>query len=522
MQACIKVIPTKAIGVGTQTVTGVQDKDGNNFVGKFFMFFSIGHAVNDLSYQGHFSQNAVEWNIGIDTTTQSGSMSGADRTQFSTLKQASTAQSTNSSILGLWSDAFFGGVIYRKAYVSAVSSGQFDITYTQNDATSDDLIAVILGGSDLDITYNADISNETVTTTTTPHGVFCQRAPFISTSAGTNGTVATGGNDLNFGWDTLAGTPGSAAIFVPLDAENHRRQETDRMYLVNGSAAAPSVTTWGPTSYTITGGSPTLSGYQIAFSGASTTSNSGSFNQSATTGSQVIDLGVPKPRFVMLLSTGRVTTSGDDNTKAEMSFAWVTPTSQVGFWTAETTVHGAAVGARIVSDSTALRFGTPNGGSTTFNSVASVTSLAEDGNLTLNWTSVDGTAREILFFVIGDAPNAANLTVIKEVSVGNGEAVSFDIAAGGGLSPTTLSLADGESYTFGGVAAGSGYSIIETPPENWIVTYNVSNGSPNTNITMAGEDVTVTVTNAYVGPRSRLNKWGLYQFNVKIRKEQGA
>lgn len=78
---------------------------------------------------------------------------------------------------------------------------------------------------------------------------------------------------------------------------------------------------------------------------------------------------------------------------------------------------------------------------------------------------------------------------------------SFAFTAGGGLSPGTFNLKNGETRTYTSVAPGT-YSIVETADSNYITTYVVSNdpSNDNTNIQVAaGETVTVTVTNTRKG-----------------------
>lgn len=73
---------------------------------------------------------------------------------------------------------------------------------------------------------------------------------------------------------------------------------------------------------------------------------------------------------------------------------------------------------------------------------------------------------------------------------------AFPIVAGGGLAPDGFNIYDAESFQYTQVPVGSGYSIVETVPAGWEVSYEVSNGSPHTNIAVAdGEIVTVIVTN---------------------------
>jgi Prealbumin-like fold domain len=74
---------------------------------------------------------------------------------------------------------------------------------------------------------------------------------------------------------------------------------------------------------------------------------------------------------------------------------------------------------------------------------------------------------------------------------------SFSFTAGGGLSPTSFSLKNGETKTYAGVNPGSGYTLAETVPTGWDLTSaTCDDGSPVTNIDVsAGETVTCTFTN---------------------------
>jgi hypothetical protein len=69
------------------------------------------------------------------------------------------------------------------------------------------------------------------------------------------------------------------------------------------------------------------------------------------------------------------------------------------------------------------------------------------------------------------------------------------------LTPASFDLLHGQSQSFPGLTPGDGYSVVETVPDGWTVSYEVSNGSPHTNISVAaGEIVIVTVTNALICP----------------------
>ncbi len=74
---------------------------------------------------------------------------------------------------------------------------------------------------------------------------------------------------------------------------------------------------------------------------------------------------------------------------------------------------------------------------------------------------------------------------------------SFDFTAGGGLTPTTFSLADGGSHTFENVVPGANYTVSEDALAGWLpATASCNDGSPVTNIDLgAGETVTCTFVN---------------------------
>ncbi len=74
---------------------------------------------------------------------------------------------------------------------------------------------------------------------------------------------------------------------------------------------------------------------------------------------------------------------------------------------------------------------------------------------------------------------------------------TFSFTAGGGLSPTSFSLKNGQSRTFDDIPVGSGYSVTETVPSDWNLTNAIcTDGSPLDNINLGpGETITCTFTN---------------------------
>jgi uncharacterized repeat protein (TIGR01451 family) len=77
---------------------------------------------------------------------------------------------------------------------------------------------------------------------------------------------------------------------------------------------------------------------------------------------------------------------------------------------------------------------------------------------------------------------------------------SFAFTAGGGLTPTSFSLKNGQSQTFADLVPQAGYSVAETTPAGWDSASACSDSSPVSNIDVApGETVTCTFTNTKRG-----------------------
>lgn len=73
---------------------------------------------------------------------------------------------------------------------------------------------------------------------------------------------------------------------------------------------------------------------------------------------------------------------------------------------------------------------------------------------------------------------------------------SFSFTAGGGLTPTSFSLKNGESRTFENLVPQAGYSLVENTLAGWDSTGACGDGSPVSNIELGpGETVTCTFEN---------------------------
>lgn len=102
-----------------------------------------------------------------------------------------------------------------------------------------------------------------------------------------------------------------------------------------------------------------------------------------------------------------------------------------------------------------------------------------------------------IFRLLAQYPSSLTGTlIVTKATLPAGQPTSFTFTAAGGLSPTSFSLLDTQSRQFDDITPGGGYSIVETADPNYTIDYDVSNGSPIDNISIAaGETVTIVVTN---------------------------
>jgi hypothetical protein len=106
-------------------------------------------------------------------------------------------------------------------------------------------------------------------------------------------------------------------------------------------------------------------------------------------------------------------------------------------------------------------------------------------------------------------PGPASRLVVRKVTNPSPDPTdtSFSFSAGGGLTPDSFSLKNGESHTFDNLVPQAGYSLAENTPSSWDLTSaGCSDGSLVSNIDVGpGETVVCTFTNTSQ-PTLRVNK----------------
>jgi hypothetical protein len=150
--------------------------------------------------------------------------------------------------------------------------------------------------------------------------------------------------------------------------------------------------------YTTSGGTADTI-YYLALRGPSV--KVGTFNQATATGNQATS-GVGFTPKALLLLSGNDTSANNDNTLADAQIsigAASSTTERFSLWTGERDAVSPTDADRNLDQTKAIKLfsaGTP-----TLNAAADLNSFDSDG-FTLNWTTADATARQVLYFAIGN------------------------------------------------------------------------------------------------------------------------
>lgn len=404
MKACVKVFASK-VGTGVQTVTGIVDSDGVTFAADRLIFIHTESVVNTLDWGDDLS-NSMADNRGIASATQGASGSLADIGRHD-IKIASTGFGRHYSLLDLQADDFFGGNFQGYGYVSAIRDGEFDITWDLQNRGGYAVIVAAFAGSDLTVDVIQSTLNGAHSTSTNPQGVFFWGDFGAFVSSPTDALIGAGGNDLQVGWDTRSSGRGIAAYTVGHQTGNARGTITDRclsgLSVSTGWTSTGTISAWGGSSYTISGGGSSSTA-ALAFCGTNIRTAAGSFRAPAVASQVSIPIGI-KAKWVVIASVGVVPSPTASLNGASFSMGWTDGTRQGAMWVGEQTSTNVnpIKGARYLSDAEMIRLGTANAGSTTFQTIAELVSLNPTGAITLDFTNVDGTEPELVWFAVGEA-----------------------------------------------------------------------------------------------------------------------
>lgn len=537
-QVCTKVFASK-IGTGVQTITGIEDINGVSFTPEMIMFFNTESVVNTLDWGDDFS-NSVADNRGYARLGQGCGGSGADIGRFG-VKVASTGASSGYSVLDLQADVFFGGNYQGFGYVSDIRDGEFDITWDQQLRGGYAVLCACFAGPDLDLSFVQDTRNGSHTTAANPKGVFFNGKLFGMDDVPGTALIGAGGFSHIVGWDVNGSDRATVGYTIANQGGNARGSAADRCFadLTTGSGGAwtygATISSWGANSYTISGGT-TSAISALAFCGSSIRCASGRFSKPATTGNQTVVTGI-KAHWLAITTVGLTdSVSNPTNDIVNFSFGMTDGTRQGCFWVGESSGNVNPIkGARYLSDTEIVRYGTANAGSTTFPNRAELVEISPLGDFTINWTATDTDTPDLYWFALGEEVEAlgtvqidkiwdddANLkqTTLQIGTVPGDDDVASQLTGPDGSAPLTL----GPISIDGGI-----YYASEANQYVWSTTITgVKNGEPfdlnsEGQFFVANDDVIViTITNANNPPPERPKQWKLYGFNMKLRKEERA
>jgi len=402
MQACL-VIMTITAGTGVKTITGVVDHTGAPFLGETFLF--VGNSgLNALEYAVGTSTPGARLSLGIDDTSAVHQCFGMENNiSGSGGREDCAGVSDQFSVGSMHSQTFFGGAWWRLGYVSAVRSGEFDVTLTTNVLSGDSYLVLVLAGGDASYGYVSNVASHYPTTHAPVTGVLF--ASEIFPIGGTHtGTTAQG----SLGWGSAQLAPPAQAVMSIATAISGNSRRLPITAATDPLSNLRSLTGFPSDGFDLTAG-PIGASY-VAFSGCACAS--GVLTQPTTTGPQTIVTGIQN-RFVLLAAINDPASDVWNAGAAEWSLGMADGTRQGAYWTGESAINqDPLTGARYLSDTDVIRCATPNAGSTTFSSLAQMTGFDDaTHSFTLDWTTVSGAAdHSVAWFAIGEAPVVTTVT----------------------------------------------------------------------------------------------------------------
>lgn len=426
-KACVGTFSCPVTAVPLVVSVPVVDRSGSQFIPTLILFQGGQAILNTIQYQNSLNNAFIDDKGASTATLQTGTAVGSiNRFSFQTV---SGGVGYHYPILDYQADVFFSGNFQMVARVTSIYLGGFDVTITSSSRIND-WSFVALGGDDLIIEFPTNISgsaatnfNDTYYTSVQSKGIF---SPGYSWPMNANDNfppgyaTGAGGGTQGYGWDTPDSGRGVSLYLITGQNgdDNFACTRTDRMGGAISSAGVlnsqtPHVSSWGATSYVLSGApSGGLIGFHFSFGGDTTITKAGNFNSPGITGIQQIDLGLDA-RWVKLCT--QWTPSGQNpgaTIRISNSVGWTEGVNQTCFWVgnADDGSQPTEAGSRILNNNCIIKTGIANAASTTFPNIAEFVNLSVDGILTIDWTVVDGSIFEVVWFAIGTAvqPEFAN------------------------------------------------------------------------------------------------------------------
>jgi hypothetical protein len=429
----------KRAGTGTQVVSGV------GFTPKAVFFWTGGATTADSGFENVDLQQCTGISDGVHS--------------FCTAHRSGDGLTSSSTAHGYYATAAIvtvdlGGTLNALANMVGFTSDGFTLDWTSSVSADGILIHFIaIGGAAVQARVGNIVSvNSTGNQAITGVGFEPQSVLFLMDASATTTlpNVSTGYGPNGIGWATASaqGTVDDDSVAPLNPSDTTRYQRTDKCVSSYGSGI-----TWEGAMSSLDADGFTINwtvarvanlGY-LALSGL--VASVGALTTPAATGTQHTALGF-QPQAVLFLSTGQAA-STSIQTQNRMSVGATDGTRQRVSWSGDNNNVSPTQTARYDATTSVIVAATPAaaGGSSTKNAEASLSAFEDDG-FTLNWTTVDVTTRQVLYFAIG-----ADTTSNRNLLTGSSHTVqgSDNLIAGGSNTVTgQYSEAHGLSTTVNG------------------------------------------------------------------------
>lgn len=394
------------------TTTGNQSVTGLGFQPKLVLFFG-----NNLTADGSAANcnGAFGWALS-STNRMAGTTDGGNN----------LTSATNSVDVGFTSSLCYQVINYGNPSPTVVSacdfvsmdSDGFTVNWSTTDGTQRVVNYFALGGSSIFTLYSTStLKTPTATGQVAYTGVgfkpdavmfFMPRVVVTDPL-----TPAEGSSNWSFGFAISSNTRGTSGMRnkdgTPTVAR--RQQSASECLTVVGSAASvidADLVSMDKDGFTLSYTKVDVTAYLlpfIAFKGGNY--KVGSFNQNTTTqgtGNQSITGVGFRPTGLILVSVDNVTATGNQS-QGRFSFGTASSATQRGcVFMGDTDTANPTVESQDVDRTKVIKMLTEGGATTTTNAAADFVSFDVDG-FTINNTTVDATAREIIYFAMGSKSN---------------------------------------------------------------------------------------------------------------------
>lgn len=392
------------------TTTGNQSVTGVGFQPKAILFF-----VNSLNASG--SAAGMTGGVGF-AVSSSARFSTATELTNGVSPASPNIRQDNTKCFIVTNNA--GAAIIEVDFVSHNADG-FTVNVATTDGAARKVLYLAIGGADLSNVALKEFTSKTSTGTQAITGVGFQPDSILFIS-NLNGTAAPNTRNGGFFCYGAANSTSTETVFNQNLGENGGSTQNQQMQLTD---AVLSISNAGSTLWKAILSSFDADGFTLDWTTANGTARyiwglclkggqfkTGSFNQATSTGNQSVTGVGSQPAGLFLRSWNRASSTSVITGNVTMSFGIGSSSSarSAMMWSTENAVATTDTSCNL--DTTKIiKMMSANGTTPSTEAAADLVSLDSDG-FTINNTTADATAREILFMTFG---NTASSTAVKDI-----------------------------------------------------------------------------------------------------------